>query len=141
MNTIHDEDCEADWGPEGQESPCRCWERADERISYASLGAQVAAAVEAMETFSRAFAEVSEGVARVYENITRAYEAIARMSEDVQDYLDTNFTPPAVPLPPGLTPEKYMVGRVYITDSGAAWNVAPRPDGTYHWEPCQWQKS
>lgn len=24
----HDEACEADWGPEGQESPCRCAERA-----------------------------------------------------------------------------------------------------------------
>jgi len=23
----HDESCEADWGPEGQESPCRCGEK------------------------------------------------------------------------------------------------------------------
>lgn len=23
----HDENCEADWGPEGQESPCRCEKR------------------------------------------------------------------------------------------------------------------
>lgn len=24
MSAQHDEACEADWGPEGQESPCRC---------------------------------------------------------------------------------------------------------------------
>lgn len=26
--SAHDDGCEADWGPEGQESPCRCAERA-----------------------------------------------------------------------------------------------------------------
>lgn len=26
--SAHDVDCEADWGTEGQESPCRCFERA-----------------------------------------------------------------------------------------------------------------
>ena len=31
--SAHDDGCEADWGPEGQESPCRCAERAQGQAS------------------------------------------------------------------------------------------------------------
>lgn len=30
MTEVHDESCEGDWGPEGQESPCQCGERSAE---------------------------------------------------------------------------------------------------------------
>lgn len=42
--SAHDDGCEADWGPEGQESPCRCAERAQGEPS----DAQVEAAAQAM---------------------------------------------------------------------------------------------
>lgn len=34
---FHDDDCEADWGPEGQESPCRCAESAQGEPSDAQV--------------------------------------------------------------------------------------------------------
>lgn len=42
--SAHDDACEADWGAEGQESPCRCAERAQGEPS----DAQVEAAAQAM---------------------------------------------------------------------------------------------
>lgn len=42
--STHDDGCEADWGPEGQESPCRCAERAKGEPSDAPSDADLDAA-------------------------------------------------------------------------------------------------
>lgn len=41
MMTAHDDSCEADWGPEGQETPCRCFEFTCPRCGWHTYNARV----------------------------------------------------------------------------------------------------
>lgn len=61
----HDEACEADWGPEGQESPCRCAERAhqaeapSEPVAWAIIG-RITGSVREVTTDDEAAASLAE---------------------------------------------------------------------------------
>ncbi|KTR79136.1 hypothetical protein NS234_01840 [Microbacterium oxydans] len=56
--SAHDDACEADWGTEGQESPCRCSERAQGASSNTDLIAWHVEQVEALRTFTRSAAHL-----------------------------------------------------------------------------------